>query len=182
LEFADVGIVSVYSKSEAEGRVATENLRKTRALCGLGLRFAEIAALDFPAFLNRERTLAYEAAVFENNARFAREVSRANQLFEDHIHPALKIDFGRAPYCILQLRDSKCASYEHLEKLVRERVEAAKVKLECGGSFGFRGHRYELVRPDDAPPFLRVALGRRGGVSLQRVIDLFVGIAKLDTV
>ena len=48
-----------------------------------------------------------------------------------------------------------------------------------GGSFGFRGHRYELIEPDheDGVPFLRVALGFRGGRTLDELIVLFRELA-----
>ena len=51
--------------------------------------------------------------------------------------------------------------------------------LARGGSFGFRGHRFETIEPDPAEgaPFLRVALGWRGGHSTEGLVALFGELA-----
>jgi hypothetical protein len=169
LELADVGIVSVYRAA------AGDNLRHIRTLHGSGLRFADVAALDVPLFLDREATLVYERAVFANNAALARALART-ALFGSSDHPSLCAASGRAPFCIFTLRDPG-ASYEDLERRILEGARRRGLVLDMGGSFGFRGHRFEVVRPEGRAPFLRVALGRREGPSLQGVIALLDELA-----
>lgn len=55
------------------------------------------------------------------------------------------------------------------------------LSLAKGGSFGFRGHRYELIEPEPraGKPFLRVATGYREGPDLKRTVDLFEELAAL---
>jgi len=53
--------------------------------------------------------------------------------------------------------------------------------LANGGSFVFRGNRYELIEPEPqaGQPFLRVAMGYRGGSDRDRIVDLFRELAAL---
>ena len=63
------------------------------------------------------------------------------------------------------------------DRLDRE-AEARGLLIERGGSFGFRGHRYEVIEPETGePPFLRVALGARDGHSCRGVIELMAEFA-----
>lgn len=179
LELADVGIVTVFNRSAGGARSLANALRGARALCGLGLRFAEIAALELPAFLNRDMTLDYQDAIFAHNARLAKVVEKSNRLFDDDIYPAVAANGARAPYCTLRLRKPSDSAYERLEQRIQEGAAKEGILLECGGSFGFRGHRYEIVRPETAPTFVRVALGRRPGASMEGAIKLFESIAGL---
>jgi hypothetical protein len=169
LELADIGIVSVY------GSDAGEHLRSIRTLHGTGLRFADVAALELPFFLDARTTRRYEEAIFAHNAQLARALSQAPGPFRPVVHPSLSSSTGRAPFCIFTLADPGAdprASYEALEQAILAGAEHRNLVLDRGGSFGFRGHRFEVVRPEGQPPFLRVALGRRGGPSLEGVIDL----------
>ena len=53
-----------------------------------------------------------------------------------------------------------------------------RLNLVRGGSFGFRAHRYEIVKPETGEaPFLRIALGRRGGWSCEGVIAMMAQLA-----
>ena len=53
-----------------------------------------------------------------------------------------------------------------------------------GGSFGFRGHRYEAILPEagEITPFLRVALGARKGWSRDGVVTLLEEIARAPSI
>jgi hypothetical protein len=177
LELADAGIVTVFDRTADGAQRAADALRHIRALCGLGLRFAEIAALELPAFLDRQMTWDYEQAIFTHNARLARVVAKNNRLFHTEIHPVLGEGGADAPYCTLRLATDSDAAYERLEQRIQDAVAEQDILLECGGSFGFRGHRYEIVRPAAARPFLRVAMGRRAGRSLEKSIALFESLA-----
>jgi hypothetical protein len=164
LELADVGIVSIY------GSPAGDELRRIRTLQGSGLRFADVAALELPVFLDPAATRAYEDAVFRHNAALAR-AARDN--------PALKVAYPagqhRAPFVIFNLPSA--ASFDGLDEKIAAEAARRSLVFTKGGSFGFRGHRFETVHPEGKPPFLRVALGKRGGPSLEGIWELFRTLA-----
>jgi hypothetical protein len=174
LELADTGIVSVY------GSDAGEHLRSIRTLHGTGLRFADVAALELSFFLDAGSTRRYEEAIFAHNAQLARAVSKARGPFMPVVHPSLSSSTGQAPFCVFTLADRGTdpdAGYVALEQALMAGAQRRNLVLDRGGSFGFRGHRFEVVRPANRPPFLRVAMGRRGGPSLQGVIELLSALA-----
>jgi hypothetical protein len=164
LELADVGIVSVY------GSDAADDLRRIRTLQGSGLRFADVAALELPIFLDPAATRRYERAVFQHNAALA-EAARGNAALAVS-HPAAP---AQAPFVVFNLASQ--ASYERLDEKIAAEAARRAVHFTKGGSFGFRGHRFETVRADGKPPFLRVALGKRKGASLDGILDLFRTLA-----
>ena len=184
LELSNVGIVSVFAADES-GNLARrigDRLRKIRTLLGLGLSFAEVAALEAPWFLDREYTTVYQGAIFRNNAELARAVAAENRLFRGVFHPVLlscPAGARDAPYCVFRLRDNDAQSYSVLESYLQREVSRRGILLEPGGSFGFRGHRFEVVRPEDGTePFLRIALGRRTGWSRDESIKLMLEVAR----
>jgi len=158
LELADVGIVSVY------GSALADELRHIRTLHGAGLRFAEVAALELPLFLDAAATRHYEDQIFSNNAALA-EAAKDNAAFRASFPPS------RAPFVIFNF-DSVTA-YESLDDKIAAEAERRSLVFAKGGSFGFRGHRFETVRPDGKLPFLRVAMGKRRGPSFDGVLELF---------
>jgi hypothetical protein len=174
LELANVGIISIYTP--VTGPLHAANIgavvRKIRALLGLGLRLADVAALEAPWFLDRDHTDKYQDAVFANNASLAAALADSGKFFENVSHPVLDCARGGAPFCVFGLRDKNLQAYDRLERLVKEESQKRKLHFEQGGSFGFRGHRFEVVRPDNTAPFLRVAMGRRPGWSLEGVVAL----------
>jgi hypothetical protein len=159
LELADVGIVSIY------GAPMGDALRRIRTLHGSGLRFADVAALELPLFLAPAATRRYENAIFENNAALA-AAARDNPAFA----VGYPIGGRRAPFVIFNLPAPSCNGLD--EKIAAEAARRSLVFIK-GGSFGFRGHRFETVRPEGKPPFLRVALGKRGGPSREGILELF---------
>src|SRR6185437_1809851 len=125
----------------------------------------EVAALELPLFLDPCMTRSYENAVFANNQALARTAQSNSALVAAYPGDGL-----RAPFVIFNL-----ASNSACEKLDDEiAAEAARRSLNFtkGGSFGFRGHRFETVRPDGRPPFLRVAMGKRRGPSFDGILEL----------
>jgi hypothetical protein len=180
LELANVGILTVFlAPGEAAAPVA--HARQLRTLTGAGLRSADAVALEAPWVFDADLTSKYESAVFANNADLVRAVAQANRLFEPVMHPALC--GGQAPYCVFRLTDPSDEAYRaleaHLGSLARER----RLSFDRGGSFGFRGHRFEVVRPDSVDaPFLRVAMGRRGGWSTTGVIEALTELAERESV
>ena len=67
LELANVGILSVFGRERATVEGLSRRLGEIRTLLDSGLRFADVAALEFPAFLNPAATLEYETAIFQHN-------------------------------------------------------------------------------------------------------------------
>jgi hypothetical protein len=183
LELASVGILSVFTPQDAliPAKELGNRVRKIRTLLGLGLSFADVAVLEAPWFLDREYTRLYQQAVFENNARLARHVSATNQLFRGAFHPSLlngQQGCRDGPYCVFRLKSGDPQAYDLLEEWIRCAVRARGILFEWGGSFGFRGHRFEVVRPGDgSEPFLRVALGRRPGWSCDQITALIGELA-----
>jgi hypothetical protein len=79
----------------------------------------------------------------------------------------------------VRLHGGDGSAHRPLLGLSTRRSGAGGLGATQGGSFGFRGHRYELIEPDDEDgvPFLRVALGFREGTTLQGLIALFRELA-----
>jgi hypothetical protein len=164
LELADVGIISIYGSSKGE------ELRRIRTLQGSGLHFADVAALELPVFLESAATRCYESAIFQHNAALAR-AARNNPDFE----VLYSSGQHQAPFVVFNL--SAASSYERLDEEIAAEAARRSLFFTRGGSFGFRGHRFEIVRPNGKPPFLRVAMGKRGGPSFEGVLELFQTLA-----
>ena len=65
-----------------------------------------------------------------------------------------------------------------LDKEIAAEALRRRLNFARGGSFGFRAHRYEIVKPETGEaPFLRIALGRRGGWSCEGVIAMIAEMA-----
>jgi hypothetical protein len=188
LELSSVGIVSVFTR---DGGVISANeigarVRRIRTLLGLGLSFLEVAALEVPWFLDREHTQTYERAIFDNNEVLTRAVAAENKLFEGMFHSSIlraPDDVRGAPYLSFRLREHDLASYDALEKYILHEAQRRDLQFDFGGSFGFRGHRFEVVRPETGEePFLRVALGRRSGWSCDQIVKLMTEVSRATSV
>jgi hypothetical protein len=188
LELSSVGIVSVFMRDGGaiSAREIGDRIRRVRTLLGLGLSFFEVAALEVPWFLDGENTRAYERTIFDNNEALARAVAAENRLFEGTFHPSLlgaPHDLRGAPYCSFHLGEHDPHLYDALEQHLHREAERRDLQFDLGGSFGFRGHRFEVVRPETGEePFLRVALGRRTGWSRDRIIELMTETARAPSV
>ena len=188
LELSSVGIVSVFMRNG--GAISAhdigERIRRIRTLLGLGLSFFEVAALEVPWFLDRDDTQSFERAIFDNNEALARAVAADNRLFDGMFHPSLlhaSDNVRGAPYCSFRLREHEPAAYDALEQRLRREAQRRDLQFDLGGSFGFRGHRFEVVRPETGEePFLRVALGRRTGWSRNEIVKLMAEVAHAPSV
>ncbi|HEY7800942.1 MAG TPA: hypothetical protein VIA80_19395 [Hyphomonadaceae bacterium] len=175
LELANAGILSIYQRANTDKKPC-EDIRRIRTLTGAGLNLVDVIALEAPFFLDPAHADCYASAVFDHNARLARAVADANKRFALVSHPALT--GGEAPYCAFQLPDASTQAYDALEQEIAAETKRRRLVFAHGGSFGFRGHRYEIVNPETgAPPFLRIAMGRRGGWSCDGIIGMMSEIA-----
>lgn len=174
-ELANAGLLSIYT---AHGSVhgLGDKLRRMRTLTGSGLHLVDTIALEAPWVFDAGYTDAYAAAIFDNNARLAQAVHRTNTRFEPVTHPSF--GGGAAPYCVFRLRDASPDRYDALDREIAAEASRRKLNFVRGGSFGFRAHRYEVVKPETGEPsFLRIALGRRGGWSCEGVIAMMGQLA-----
>jgi hypothetical protein len=176
LELANVGLVGVHARSATQRMAFASALRERRTLSGAGLRFADVLALEAPFVFDAGFADGYAGAIFAHNAALARAVGETNRLF---VPP---FTASPAPYCIFALRSGDDSAYDKLAERIAQMASERKLLFPRGGSFGFRGHRYEIVCPEDRAPFLRVAMGRRGGQSCQGIIALMAEIAGSLTV
>lgn len=161
LELANVGIVSIFGRPERSvtglSRFFTE-LRRIRTLTDSGLRFEDINALGVPWFLG-EASHQYADRIFANNAELARSYQGADG--KGLCHPALQEGDSVAPFCLLLGQRADPASYGRLEEEIEGEAKRRGILLQRGGSFGFRGHRYQAIIPKAGQPFIRLALGAR---------------------
>lgn len=181
LELANVGIVRILAREghEEAARVAAD-LRQIRGLVSTGLTLDELSALSAPWFMNRAYADTYTGGIFANNRALARAIGTRSAIFTDRCHPSLFGSRMDAPFCAIELRDPSPARYAALLRTVEREIERRGLLATRGGSFGFRGHRYELIEPepDKGRTFLRVALGWRGGWSCEGLCALFADLAR----
>jgi hypothetical protein len=179
-ELANVGIASLYAAdNDRRDRAGSfgARLRKVRTTVGSGLTFDEIAVLEAPWFLDAATLSRHTDWVFAHNAALAQALWRADVNVG---HSCLNSDqsWAVAPFCTIHLATDEIEVYRALETQIGDEALRRGLLFDRGGSFGFRGHRYEVVEPDPArgAPFLRIAMGARGGPSLCGVIDLMVSL------
>jgi hypothetical protein len=184
LELANVGILSVYAPRRGlrtEGDLA-ERIRRIRSLVGGGLTLDEMTTLEAPWFLDRAYFERYSAAVFASNAALAAGMPLRSPRFVliSHPHRATPHQpWAQAPFVSFHLADPTLAAYRALEGEIEAKAAERGLRFPRGGSFGFRGHRYEVVVPEPGQglPFLRVAMGARGGETRRGIIRLLREIA-----
>ncbi len=188
LEIANSGVVSLFSDASSDV-LATDiarDLRKIRTITGSGLTFDEVAALEAPWFLDPAYFKHYSNAVFANNALLADAVkSRRGLLFDRILHPRYAqpdCAWAQSPYVTFHLQEGNVEHYRFIERVIGAEAERRGLLFELGGSFGFRGHRYESVVPDPqrGAPFLRVAMGARSGYSAHGAVHLMRDIATFE--
>lgn len=177
LELANVGIVRVYARDDVAG--VSGGLREIRALVGAGLTLDELSALSAPWFMDRGYADRYVGAIFDHNRALARAIGTESPVFAPRCHPSLADPASDAPFCALTLRNPSIEAYRTLEAQIGREAGRRGLLLTKGGSFGFRGHRFELIepKPEQGAPFIRVALGWRGGWSCEGLIELLGELA-----
>jgi len=184
LEFAGAGIVSVYTPPGVPRdklQRYTKRLRKLRRTLALGLPVSELAALEFPAFLNLQSHQRHIDAVFENNALFARSITIGQGILETISHPAMRQDtrsWAVSPFVLFRITGGRKEDKEFLKYVIRHEAGARKLRLDNGTSFGFRSHRFAMGIVDKPGiATFRIAMGSRRGPSLFGLIDLINELA-----
>lgn len=179
LELANVGIARVLVRDGAPARSEIAGrLRQLRGLMATGLTLDELSALSAPWFLDRAYVDNYVAEIFANNRALAQAIGRESPVLEPRCHPALTSS-ADAPFCAVQLREPSPSRYRRFVEIVDQECHRRGLLLTKGGSFGFRGHRFELIEPapGQGHPFLRLAMGWRGGHSCRGLAELFRELA-----
>lgn len=185
LELANVGIARVLVRDGASTRAidVARQLRQLRGLMSTGLTLDEMSALSAPWFLDRSYADSYAAAIFDNNRRVARSIGSDSAVFRPRCHSSLLPSAADAPFCAIQLKEASPRRYRRLAEIVERESERRGLLLTKGGSFGFRGHRFEMIEPDpgQGDPFLRVAMGWRGGYSCRGLGEMFSEFAAFES-
>lgn len=188
LEFSNAGLMSIYSTIEPVTSGIATRMRKFRATMGLGLTIEQIAALDYPGFLDSGLCEKHSTGIFNNNALLARQlVVGESLLFIAKSHPELQdnnsLPWSIAPFVNVQLRADTDKYDRALLKhvLVRE-ANRRDLTFKPGSSFGFRSHRIETsIQEKHGIQTIRIAMGCRAGPSLQGTIILLNEISHLGT-
>jgi len=189
LEFSNGGLMSVYSTKPENTADMSFRMRRFRSAMGLGLNMDQIAALDYPGFLEQAISDRHSAAIFETNEYVARRVDAGDGLLFDSIsHPALNGDstcpWAVAPFVYLRLRKgSNKEDLEFLKYVFFTESQKRNMTFQPGSSFGFRGHRCELGGIRDVPGYetIRVAMGCRRGPNIQEAIQLINELSHMQT-
>jgi hypothetical protein len=134
LELANVGIISAYTPDAGQLEAVNigAELRKIRSLLGMGLRLADVAALEAPWFLDRNHADKYQAAVFANNALLANALANEKTIFETVAHPILDCGCGVAPFCVLSLKEKSRQANARLEQSIKEYSRRRQILFEQG--------------------------------------------------
>lgn len=173
-ELANAGIVSIYTAHGNDD--FTDQLRRVRTLTGGGIHLVDAFALEAPWVFAPADADAYASAIFDHNARLAKAVDTANRRFQPLTHPSFA--GSDAPFCSFVLKDASDQAYAGLETEIEGEARRRRLNIAKGGSFGFRAHRFEIVKSETGdPPFLRIAMGRRNGWSCDGLIAMMAEIA-----
>lgn len=190
LEFSNGGLMSIYSTQPESADDIHFRMRRFRSAMGLGLTMDQIAALDYPGFLERDISDRHSALVFENNAYVASRIDTGNNLlFDAKSHPVLNKDaqppsWAVAPFVYLRLRKgSTKEDLQFLKYVFSAEVEKRGLMFQPGSSFGFRSHRCELGGIRGVPGYetIRVAMGSRTGPGIHEAIKLLNEISHMQT-
>jgi len=204
LELANAGIASLFwrrndTKHGEAALTLAKKMSRNRMITGTGLSLDEMAILDVPWFLNPERSQAHSQSVFENNRQLASildpVIASADGIFSHVSHPSLRVTervpWAVAPFVIFHFReelDNKKA-HTRLTTLLSKVSRKNHLGFGEGMSFGFRGHRFEIIKPNSilhpngqAKWVLKVAMGCRQGPTRDAIINLLAEIAQCSEI
>jgi hypothetical protein len=189
LELANVGILTIYFPQLHDQGTSAQQvghyLRKVRTIVGSGLSLDEMAILDVPFFLDPTAFSRHCKAVFLNNALLAQSVDCCSGLFSRIVHPSLSDakdwPWAQSPFVVFHLSQDDLACHGLLLAVVAYEARKRNLCLKMGSSFGFRGHRFEVIIPKlaDRRGLFKVAMGAQMGPSRNGVISLFRSLAQV---
>jgi hypothetical protein len=186
LEFSNAGLMSIYSLVQSGVADIAHRMRSFRAALGVGMTLEQIAALDYPGFLDPTISESHCDAVFHNNARLARELETGDGLlFAARYHPALggesASSWAVAPFVNVRLNaNSDAADRVLLKHVLHAEAMQRGLPFVQGASFGFRAHRCETgIRDTSGYQTIRVSMGSRQGPSVDEVIRLLNEMSRL---
>jgi len=201
LELSNAGILSIYGHETAVKTFPVNRLLSklsgSRKINGAGLSAYETALLDTPWFLNPKRFADHSNAVFQNNKTLAVTLSAiieaSDGIFEKVSHPSLSaashLPWAAAPFVVFHFREAFDHESTHArvtETLLKHSSRDGIGFFGTGMSFGFRSHRFEIIKPEKilhpkgtAKGLLKVAMGSRNGPMASAVTELLTNLAKL---
>lgn len=192
LEFANVGIVTLYAPetTEPDNSFLADfclSLRRQRRTFGASLNIDALTALSIPCFLDPLRHQAHCQRLFENNANLAKQVTIGHLegsgpgILKDKAHPALRSDapeWACAPFVNFAMASAAPADKTFLRRWIRTRSDEQQLQFHPGSSFGFRAHRYEMgIIDEPGHSTFRVAMGSVSGPSFAAIVKLFSDLA-----
>jgi hypothetical protein len=191
LELSNAGVAHVYvpeSGSPVHLERLLERLNVYRSVTGGGLTVNQQAALEAPWFLDRDRFRDHAGRVFANNTALARAIRLQGGVFSRVNHPRLSamagLPWAVAPFVVLHLTEDNAGRLGKLVAIVAHEARERGLQLDLGSSFGFRGHRFEVIRPlvqirehGDSAGLLKIAMGARSGPSATAIAELLNEIA-----
>jgi hypothetical protein len=184
LELANLGIVTCYARDTSAPSwwaETMENLPRVRGVRGAALTAEAVAALSNGFVFDGAFHRRFVDPLFDNNRRFARDLAASGSGLFRVAHPGLRLRTAEipAPFTVLQLHDGVLEDYQALLGVVRAEVLRRRLPIAIGGSFGFRGHRCEVIVPSvvDRTGIFKVALGTRAGPGVDGLLDLFRELA-----
>ncbi len=192
LELSNVGIVNVFVPEGDASPVHFERLKErlnvNRAISGGALTVNQTAALEAPWFLDPALFTAHVESVYANNRKLAEAVELKGGVFSRINHPALERQcqqrWAVSPFVVLHLQGDSVGRLGKLVAIIVHEVRERGLSFDLASSFGFRGHRFEVIRPlvqiremEGRTGVLKIAMGSRSEPSVDGIIDLINEIA-----
>jgi hypothetical protein len=192
LEFSNVGIVNLYIPEGGASPIHFERLKQrlsvNRAITGGGLTVNQTAALEIPCFLNAKSTSVHADRVFQNNRLLAQRIENGGGIFSRINHPCLakgiEPKWAVSPFVVFHLAEDSTGHHGKLVAILVYEARKRGLCFELASSFGFRGHRFEVIRPlvqiremGAQTGLLKIAMGSRKGPSFEGIIELINEIA-----
>ncbi|MBF0358037.1 MAG: SUMF1/EgtB/PvdO family nonheme iron enzyme [Magnetococcales bacterium] len=203
LELANVGILSLFYRQEHKKveKIAMSlaaKMRKNRNLFGNGLLMDEMSVLDVPWFLDGKRFETHCSRVFANNSRLAKTISpiikQRRGIFSRISHPSISSTaqwpWAKAPFVVFHFNPEQDSEENHkfLVAAILQLSAERSLGLVNGMSFGFRGSRFEIIKPNailhpngKQKGLLKVAMGSRNGVAVDGIIELLAEVAGMSS-
>jgi len=187
LELSNVGIVNIYAPSDGKRPVSLSHLMQrltvNRAITGGGLSVNDTAALEAPWFLDRQLFVDHADRVFANNRQLAEGVRLGGGIISRINHPALAPEprpkWAVSPFVVFHLASDSVTRHGLLVAILVHEAGKRGLCFDLGSSFGFRGQRFEVIRPlvqirerKGRVGLLKIAMGSRQGPSVGGIIKL----------